>query len=61
MQELKIYVEVKNVYGNDLVYPHCDKAKLFARVANTKTLGKIQVDAIKKLGYLILTHHFLEV
>jgi len=44
-------VETKNLYGNDLVYPVCDKAKLFASIANTKTLGVNTIVLIKKLGY----------
>jgi hypothetical protein len=46
-----ITVETKNLYGNDLVYPVCDKAKLFASIANTKTLGVYTIVLIKKLGY----------
>jgi len=46
-----ITVEQKNLYGNDLFYPACEKAKLFASIANTKTLGVTTIVLIKKLGY----------
>ena len=50
---MKITIEVKTVYGNQTIYPFCDNAKLFARLANTKTLTKDSLDTIKKLGYAI--------
>lgn len=46
-----ITVEQKNLYGNDLFYPVCIKAKLFASIANTKTLRVNDILLIKKLGY----------
>ena len=51
---MEIYVEIKNVYGNDLIYPYCEKAKLFARITNSKTLNKLQINVIKELGYEII-------
>tara|TARA_R110002020_G_scaffold89868_1_gene219283 strand:+ start:124 stop:297 length:174 start_codon:yes stop_codon:yes gene_type:complete len=51
---MKIYVEIKNVYGNDLIYPYCEKAKLFTGITNSKTLNKLQINVIKELGYEII-------
>ena len=34
--DTSIIVEVRHVYGERKVYPHCDKAKHFARIADTK-------------------------
>ena len=48
-----ITVEVKNVYGIETVYPACDKAKLFARLAGTKTLTRHALRDIAALGYQI--------
>ena len=48
---MKIYLSVKNVFGNVLIYPECPKSKLFARLAKTKTLNKLQLGTIKELGY----------
>ncbi len=48
---MEIQVQVKNVYGNDLVYPICRKAELFCFIAGTKTLGEQDIKHIKLLGY----------
>ena len=50
---MHIVVEAKNVYGNILVYPVCDKAKLFCKIANTRTLTKDMLDLVQMLGYKI--------
>ena len=49
----KIIVEVKSVYGNDLIYPVCDDAKTFTVMAGTKTLSPLMITSIKHLGYFI--------
>jgi hypothetical protein len=46
-----IIVEQKNLYGSDLFYPACEKAKIFASIANTKTLRVSDIILIKRLGY----------
>jgi hypothetical protein len=38
---MEIIVQIKEVYGNKLVYPVCDKAKEFAYIAQTKTIPPI--------------------
>lgn len=48
---MEIQVQVKNVYGNDLVYPICRKAELFCFIAGTKTLSEQDIKHIKSLGY----------
>ena len=50
---MKIVVRVRNIYGNKTVYPVCEDAKLFARIAGHSTLTYTTVDLIKKLGYVI--------
>ena len=47
----ELTVRVKNVYGNELIYPLCEQSKLFAKLANTETLTTRAVATIKKLGY----------
>jgi hypothetical protein len=49
----KIIVEVKSVYGNDLIYPVSNNAILFAKIAGTKTLSPYVITTIKGLGYFI--------
>ena len=50
---MNIQVEIKNVYGNELIYPICSSAKTFADIENTKTLTFETIQLIKKLGYTI--------
>ena len=50
---MKIDVEIKKVYGNSLIYPVCDKAVLFARLARTSTLTPQAIDVIKRIGFTI--------
>lgn len=51
---MEITVEIKTVYGNDLIYPVCPNAKSFlALTKNTKTLGKDDIEIIKQLGYIV--------
>lgn len=50
---MKIRVKVKNVYGNEMIYPVCEKGKLFCEISGTKTLTRHIIDKIKKLGYEI--------
>lgn len=45
----EITVEVRSVYGRDTIYPVCDAAKAFARIAGTKTLS---VDVVKRIMFL---------
>jgi len=48
-----ITVSVRNVYGNDLVYPADDSAALFASLVGAKTLNIAQLRTIKALGYSV--------
>ena len=48
-----IKVQIKQVYGNTMVYPFCEKAKLFAKIAGQKTLTSETIGHIKSLGYTI--------
>lgn len=50
---MSIKVQVRSVYGNEVIYPICEKAKLFARLAGTKTLTWQAVQTIKALGYTV--------
>ena len=50
---MNITVEVKNVYGQNRIYPICSKAELFTRLTNTKTLSTWDINKIKELGYTV--------
>jgi hypothetical protein len=49
----KIKVIIKNVYGEERIYPTCEKGKLFAKIAKTTTLTRQVLNSIKLLGYEI--------
>ena len=52
---MELIVEKKSVYGNQLIYPICNKAKLFANISGNKTLLPEVIECIKKLGYNLTT------
>ena len=50
---MKITVSIKSNYGNEMIYPVCEQAKLFALLSGHKTLTGQTIALIKKLGYEI--------
>ena len=44
-------VMVKNVYGNDLVYPHCEQARKLANFKGTKTFNELDLKRLNAMGY----------
>ena len=48
---MNIQIEIKNHYGNTMYYPACDKSRLLARLAGTKTLTPESIHTVKELGY----------
>ena len=53
---MNITVRVKDVYGQRRIYPACDTSKLLLSMSPTRlTFDEHQIDAIKKLGYTIIT------
>ena len=50
---MSIKVKIKTVYGEERIYPICDKANAFASIAGTKTLTQQTIDQVKTLGYEI--------
>ena len=50
----KIIVEIKSAYGEQRVYPVCEKAKIFAELIQQKTFTKADIERIKKLGVSII-------
>lgn len=51
---MQITVKVANQYGNMVLVPVCPQAKLFAKLAGTKTLTKQAVLTIKELGFEVV-------
>lgn len=50
---MKVQVRVKNVYGNKLFYPVCEKAKQFAAMTEKVTLTSYVLSCIESLGFEI--------
>lgn len=48
---MEIIVEIKNVYGNELIYPVCETAKKLTQLTGAKTLTSRSITLIKSLGY----------
>ena len=46
-------VEKKNIYGNELLYPVCQRAKIFAILTGQKTLSTGAIIKVKQLGYSV--------
>lgn len=49
----EIEISIRNVYGNELVYPMNEKAKVFAKLLGRKTLTERDLDHIKSLGFAL--------
>jgi len=52
---MRLIVEKKQVYGNALVYPACNKSRLIARLAGNETLTAGTIAIAKNLGYTFET------
>jgi hypothetical protein len=54
-----IQVEIKTIYGNEKIYPACDKAEGFCKLIGQKTLTRYDIEHIKALGYevQVQSHH----
>ena len=50
---MKITIRADKVYGINTFYPACDRSKIFARLAGTKTLTAHALRDITALGYEI--------
>lgn len=46
-----LQIVVKNVYGNDLIYPACNTTKMITELTGTKTLVPHQIKILKQNGY----------
>ena len=49
----KVQITIKNVYGNETIYPVCKLAHGFAALAGTKTLTQHALRTIVEMGFQI--------
>lgn len=56
---MQIKVQIKSVFGRDVIYPACEKAEGFCKLIGQKSLTDQQVKHIKDLGYQVVveSHH----
>jgi hypothetical protein len=50
---MTIRIEIRNVYGNETIYPANETAETFAEIAGTKTLKPQTIRLAKSLGYSV--------
>jgi hypothetical protein len=50
---MNITVKITQNYGVEAIYPVCEAALTFARLAGTKTLTRSTIALIKRLGYTV--------
>lgn len=50
---MTITVRIRNIYGQDLVYPADEQANLLAALTGKKTFSTRDISVIKRLGYEI--------
>ena len=50
MMNKEIILEVKSVYGNDLIYPSCHIANALIKLKDKKTFNRSDLDVFKSLG-----------
>ena len=51
MSNKTLQVSIKNVYGVERIYPHCEQSEVFDILTNSRTLSENSIKWIKTLGY----------
>lgn len=51
---MDIQVFIKHVYGNETIYPKCEKAKELCRIAGLKTFTPMLISLVKAMDVRIL-------
>lgn len=50
---MNITVQIRTVYGNELIYPADNNARVFCFLMGKKTMSRQDISKIKELGYTI--------
>lgn len=48
---MELIIKIKNVYGNEAIYPVCEKGGSLAKFKGQKTFTRRDIDILKQLGY----------
>jgi len=57
MNTTEIKVRIVSQFGNQRIFPACEKAELFCTISRTTTLTDAAILAIKALGYAVSVVH----
>lgn len=49
--KMELTVKIKQVYGQDLIYPACNVSQAICRVAGRKTLSHNDIELLKGVGF----------
>jgi hypothetical protein len=50
---MSITVQIRTVYGNEMIYPVDNNARVFCFLTGKKTLNRRDISKIKELGYAV--------
>lgn len=50
---MQITIQARDQYGQTVFHPVCEKSKLIAAIAGTKTLTHNTLKHVKSLGYIV--------
>lgn len=53
--QTELTVEIKNIYGNELIYPVCNTAKSLCSITGAKTFNSFTIGQLKSIGYTFIT------
>ena len=52
--QITLLIKKTGFANNQLIYPFCDKSKIFAAMFNQKTFSQNNLNQIKALGFVII-------
>lgn len=58
---MELKIKIREVYGQRLLYPQCDKSRLFCQLLGTKTIPVSHVRTIEALGYRFVIQDTLSI
>lgn len=50
---MELLIEMRNVYGNELIYPANDTARALVTLTGRKTFSRSDIQTLKGLGYAV--------
>lgn len=50
----EIKIKIKNVYGNDLMYPDCELSEFASKLVKKKTFDAGDINNLKEMGFNVI-------